>query len=156
MSYYVGIDPGLKTGMCVVQRDGETLTKIWSAELDEEQVAPALRRFLTWQQENSIPDADFNVVVERFFITAQTAKNSQAPWSLELIGVVKQCLRDARYPLEMVYWHKPSDRMLVTNDVLRATGLWHRGGAGHANDAARHVLVALMKRGWTSRALLTD
>lgn len=153
--WYLGIDPGLKTGMCVIHRaTDDSLELLWSAELDEDEVAPALRHYLSWAADAYL-GARFNVVVEKFFITANTAKKSAAPWSLELIGVTKQCCRDAGYPLELITWNSPDQKNAVTNPQLKALGLWHRGGAGHALDSMRHVVVTLKARGWVSAALLT-
>jgi hypothetical protein len=85
----------------------------------------------------------------------ETAKNSQAPWSLEMIGVLKQVCRDYHYPLELVYAQRPTEaKNVVPNPKLKRLELWHRGGAGHANDAIRHAVLCLIKRGWEDPRLL--
>lgn len=150
------IDPGLLTGVAALTRLNDKVVVDESLELAEGEVAPWLRRKLTdWDYYEDRRDHTMTVVAEQFFITAQTAKNSQAPWSLELIGVTKQVLRDVHYPLERVYWQKPSAaKAVVDNEKLKRLELWHRGGAGHANDAIRHGVLCLIKRGWVDTRLL--
>jgi len=141
------VDPGLKTGVCVVVFGDGGCTKLMDDEIDFDGV-------LAWC-EDWMPGSDW-VAVERFLITRQTATNSQAPWSLMVVGVVtamaiRQDL-DAKLVLQ-----KPVDAMsLVTNDMLRTIGLWHRGGAGHANDALRHAVLCAVKRGWVFPGWLSD
>ena len=48
-----------------------------------------------------------------------------------------------------VVFQSPSDKSIITNEMLRKRGMWHVGGGGHANDASRHLLTYLRKhRGW--------
>lgn len=83
---------------------------------------------------------DTLVIVESFIVTPQTAKKSQAPWSLEVIGVLRWLASKYRAGFEM---QKPSEaKSFVSNERLRKVGWWHRGGEGHARDALRHLLLA--------------
>lgn len=149
------VDPGLLTGVALLSRGDDTVSVVDSAELPEDEVAAWLRIQLHGWTEQEAAGVDVNVVVEQFFITAQTAKNSQAPWSLELIGVTKQVLRDECYDTGRVYWQKPSAaKSVVPNEKLHRLGLWHKGGAGHANDAIRHGALCLIKRGWVDPRML--
>lgn len=151
----VCVDPGLLTGVALLRRVGNDVQVEKSAELSEDELAAWLRIEMYDWQGREAEGVDVTVVVEQFFITAQTAKNSQAPWSLENIGITKQVLRDECYPVERVYWQKPSAaKSVVPNEKLQRLKLWHRGGAGHANDAIRHGVLCLIKRGWVDPRML--
>jgi hypothetical protein len=89
------------------------------------------------------------VACERFTITAQTVRNSQAPYSLEQIGVLKHLCRESGHSVDAISFQAPVDaKRMFPNEVLRGLGIWHRGGAGHANDAIRHALLALVRQKW--------
>ena len=136
MTTVAAVDPGLLTGVCMVEFDpDEGCTLLQSAELKYEDLLP-------WALIN-LGMAD-TVVVERFTINQRTIKNTQAPWSLMGIGVITSVMmlsdRD-------VVLQNPSDAMnLVSNDMLRRLELWHRGGEGHANDSLRHAVLYAVKR----------
>jgi hypothetical protein len=94
-------------------------------------------------------------VCERFTITAQTTKNSQAPYSLEQIGVLKHLCREFGYDPEAIVFQSPADaKNMFPNPALKKIGTWHVGGAGHAQDAIRHALLRLTKTGWKPTILL--
>lgn len=151
----ISVDPGLKTGVALLDRKGDDVSLTLSAELNEAELAPWLRMCLHNWRELEDEDVTVTVVFERFLITMETAKNSQAPWSLEMIGVLKQVCRDYGYPLELIYAQRPTEaKNVVPNPKLKRLGLWHRGGAGHANDAIRHGVLCLIKRGWEDPRLL--
>lgn len=149
MRRILAIDPGKKTGMCVFTIvPGQEPVLVWSKELDENEFAMPVR----WELEN-FPELE--VVCERFIINAQTAKKTQAPFSLELIGVLKQCLRDVGRSEEDIIFQSPADAMnLFPNPGLKKLGYWHVGGAGHALDSIRHGLLRLAKTGWSPVGLL--
>lgn len=78
------------------------------------------------------------LISESFIITVQTAKNTAAYWSLELIGVMKFLAH--RYGLDMVTLQTPAVAKRFMNDQkLKHVGWFKKGTAGHANDAARHL-----------------
>lgn len=146
----VVFDPGLKTGVTWGQSfPGDAPLMKHSAELEMGEVIPYLRMLL-----DRYPDAI--VVVERFVINMATAKKAQAPYSLELIGAIKQVLRDVgRDPETEIVFQAPSDAMKIfTNPALKKLGYWHVGGAGHALDAIRHLLLFHLKTGWKPTKLL--
>lgn len=100
----------------------------------------------------SIP---LEVVCERFTINAQTVRNTQAPYSLEQIGILKQCLMDIGVAPDDIYFQSPADaKAMFTNEKLKKLGYWHKGGEGHALDAIRHGLLRLVKSGWKPVKLL--
>jgi hypothetical protein len=152
--YVLAIDPGKTTGMALFshQMGSEPLLE-WSKELEQDEVAEAVRGVL-WA-----PDKRFHldVVCERFVINAQTVRNSQAPYSLEVIGIVKQCLKDNGRPMDDIFFQAPADAMtMFDNKKLKKLDYWHVGGGGHALDAIRHALLRCVKIGWKPVRLLSE
>lgn len=148
----LAIDPGKMTGMsCFSWNPGEEPILQWSAEVDENTFAQPLRF-----EFNTYPD--LQVVCERFVITVETAKKAQAPYSLELIGVLKQELRDRGHDPDdkkVLPFQAPRDAMaMFSNPALKKLGYWHKGGAGHANDSIRHALLYMSRNGWVPSRLL--
>lgn len=139
-------DPGMVSGLAVLSYDPDGgVRKSISIEGDLAYIGESAEEFLS----NHRPEFA-EVVCERFTITVQTAKNSQAPWSLEAIGMLKWQIHShwQMDPDATLILQSPTDaKKLVTNDLLRQTGLWHRGGAGHANDALRHGLYRYARHG---------
>lgn len=131
------------------ERDKEPVL-VWSAEVDEDTYAVPLRKELT-------DHPDLEIVCERFVITTQTGKNAQAPYSLELIGVLKQELRDRGRSVSEINFQNPNNAMkMFPNPALKKLGYWHKGGAGHALDSIRHGLLRLANTGWKPIKLLED
>lgn len=131
----LAVDPGLITGVCIVGfTKDEGCHKYHSQELEFGEV-------MGWSR-TEIPTADV-IVVEKFTINQRTIKNTPAPWSLEVTGVVRAVAFNAGHELVS---QLPGDAMnLVDNDMLRRLDLWHRGGAGHANDSLRHAVLYAVK-----------
>lgn len=148
--YVLAVDPGKATGIAFFEFDKEVgepvLLKTWETQFEE--FAEVIRGVLYYY-----PNTE--VVCERFTITAQTAKNSQAPFSLEHIGVLKQIMLDYGRKTETLVMQTPTDaKNMFDNPKLKRLGYWHRGGGGHALDAIRHGLLHLVKTGWRSKSLL--
>ncbi|UVG35149.1 RuvC-like resolvase [Microbacterium phage Cece] len=147
--WVLAVDPGKMTGLCVfsLEKGGEPVLE-WSYEVEEARFAQAVRHYI-----NTVEGLE--VVCERFVITTQTGKNSQAPFSLELIGVLKQCMRDIGKSEADIYFQKPADAMnLFPNAALKKLGYWHKGGKDHANDSIRHALTYLSGNGWMPTGLI--
>lgn len=145
----LAVDPGLLSGVALVgisERTGE-LVSLYDDELPFPEIVLTCRELL-----QAVPVA--GLVVERFTITPQTGKNSQAGWSLEIIGCLKMLSYDTAVLLTQQ--SPASAKSFATNDKLKRLGLWHVGGEGHANDALRHAVVAHVKRAWTSQSLLGE
>jgi hypothetical protein len=154
MMYVLAIDPGKMTGMTLFSYEkGQEPVKIWSRELEQHEVASSVREVLG--NSEILPTLD--VVCERFIINAQTVRNSQAPYSLEVIGIVKQCLLDSGRMMDDIYFQAPANAMaMFTNEKIKKLDYWHRGGAGHALDSIRHALLRLVAKGWKPIKLLED
>ena len=157
MKAVLSVDPGLATGVCFILwtgAEGEDPVIKLSAELSEEEFAPQIRECMgDWESYE-----EFTVVCERFVINAQTVRNSQAPYSLEQIGSLKQICRDHGYPVDKILFQAPVDaKNMFPNKALKTLGFWHVGGAGHALDAIRHALLAIVRlHKWIPRLLLDN
>jgi len=147
--YIYALDPGLKSGVCMFSLEpGQEPELKWHAEQDVPDVIPMLRGIMT-----AYPQVE--VVVERFVVTTDTAKKSPQQWSTEIIGTVKQTMRDFGRSEEEIYFQKPADAMnLFPNKALQKLGYWHKGGKDHANDAIRHGLLYMSGNGWMPTRLL--
>jgi len=150
--YVLSVDPGKATGMALFSiENGSEPVLEWSIEVQQHEYAKPIREALA-----AFGD-ELDVVCERFTINAQTVKNTQSPFSLEQIGILKQCLLDAGRPAEDIYFQSPADaKAMFTNEKLKKLEYWHRGGEGHALDAIRHGLLRLVKIGWKPIRLLNN
>lgn len=137
MILLAGIDPGLTTGVCQFCIDEQGfITQVSSDELDHLGVGHWMKKVMANRPYCGDYHADLQIVCERFTITTKTAKNSQAPWSLEVTGLVRWYAE--RYGFSL-YQPRPSETMsLISNDVLKRAGLYVKGE--HARDAARAAL----------------
>jgi len=149
MKYVLSVDPGKATGMALFTiEQGQEPVMLWSGEYQQEEYAEPIRATLA-----AHPEVD--IVCERFTINAQTVRNSQAPYSLEQIGILKQCLMDAGRKPDDIYFQSPADaKAMFDNPKLKKLEYWHKGGEGHALDAIRHGLLRLVKLGWKPVRLL--
>lgn len=130
----LAIDPGLMTGIAIYDNDELTLL-----ELDIDNSYKTIHDLIV----RGRPGA---VVIESFRITAATAKNTQAPWSLELIGATRLCCQLVDVPLAL---QAPGEaKGFGTDEKLKAMGWYNPTKGNHQNDAARHLLVFLVKAGW--------
>jgi len=149
----LAVDPGKMSGIVLLEWNGidEVPKQKLSVEVDERDFYTILDIAMTaWKSYEK-----FTVVCERFTITAQTVRNSQAPFSLEQIGVLKHTCRMRGYHAEDIKFQAPVDaKTMFPNDKIKKVGLWHRGGEGHALDATRHALLCLVKQGWKPKVLL--
>ena len=146
----VAIDPGKITGLVSLTIDEEgNLENVEAHEIDHMGVGHYMEMLYgQWRSTGVKPI----VVIESFTITAATAKNSPAPWSLETIGIVRYFCDKAGF--ELVFQTPAQAKRLATDDILKAAGLYFKGNgfAGHANDAARHACYRLM----TANGMLQD
>ena len=150
MRYVLAVDPGKATGMALFSLEsGQEPVLIWSGEFQQEEYAKPIRDTLATYGDT------LDVVCERFTINAQTVRNSQAPYSLEQIGILKQCLMDAGRKPDDIYFQSHADaKAMFDNKKLKKLEYWHKGGEGHALDAIRHGLLKLVKTGWKPVRLL--
>lgn len=129
-------DPGLATGVALLEI--EETTSGWStswqaSEMDVSQVC-------TWALTELLTGAGgFDTVVcERFVITTQTGKKSPAPWSLEIIGLLRAVC--AHTNVRFVEQSPADAKMFAPNPRLKELGVWVVG-SDHARDALRHMVL---------------
>jgi hypothetical protein len=139
--WILALDPGKTTGWATYNEGN-----FESGQTNFMETCQLIRDMATWEK------TDLHIVSESFLITMQTVKNTQAPWSLELIGVARyfaQELTGQDLTLQM-----PSAAKRFSSDErLKAFG-WHKPGKGHANDAARHLLLFMVSHGWKDDRLV--
>ena len=151
----LAVDPGKATGVSCFGFDGVTGEEphmIMAGEYQPHEFAAPIRTIIANAQDENIP---IEIVCERFVINAQTVRNSQAPYSLEQIGVLKQIMRDAGIDENSLKFQSPADaKRMFPNEAIKKLDYWYKGGEGHAIDAIRHGLLYLAKNGWTPLRLL--
>jgi hypothetical protein len=153
--FVLSVDPGKASGIALFKKeDGQNPELIWSGEYQQDEYAQPIRKALA---EAMMQGIVIEIVCERFTINAQTVKNSQSPYSLEQIGILKQCMMDLGMKAEDLNPQAPSDaKALFPNPALKKLGYWHKGGEGHALDAIRHGLLRFVKTGWHPVDLLKE
>lgn len=153
----VCVDPGKMSGIGLIYTNGPKYVD--SIEVRPEDFGPTLAKCL---HEFCTPRPDgyvysVKMVCESFTITPGTAKNTSAPWSLENIGIVKYLADVYGIGRDNVAFQSPSTaKSFCDNAKLRRLELWHRAGAGHANDALRHGVTWMARQGWTDSRLLSS
>jgi hypothetical protein len=149
----LAVDPGKASGICCFTWESGQEPKLeWSGEYQPNEYVQPIREAIG---QAFLGGYHLDVVCERFTINAQTVRNSQAPYSLEQIGVLKQAMRDAGIDENLLKFQSPADaKRMFTNEAIKKLEYWHKGGAGHALDAIRHGLLYLAKNGWTPLRLL--
>ena len=150
----LAVDPGKASGICCFTWEpGNSAPNLeWAGEFQPHEYAAPIRDAIG---QAFLGGYQLDIVCERFTINAQTVRNSQAPYSLEQIGVLKQAMRDAAIDENQLKFQSPADaKRMFTNEGIKKLGYWHKGGAGHALDAIRHGLLYLAKNGWTPLGLL--
>ena len=153
----IAVDPGKATGVSAFTwTKGEEPVMQESAEVDFYSYAPWIRGWLDGYFAQDVETrGELVIVCERFTINAQTTKNSQAPFSLEEIGVLKQIMLDYNLNPDDLKFQSPADaKAMFDNSKLKKLEYWHRGGEGHALDSIRHGLLYLVKAGWSPLARL--
>lgn len=150
----LAVDPGKASGICLFDWvEGEEPRMSWSGEYQQHQYAQAIRLAIHASQSSGVK---VEVVCERFTINAQTVRNSQAPYSLEQIGILRQCMLDAGYAMDDISFQSPADaKAMFSNEKIKKLDYWHKGGEGHALDSIRHALLYMVKKGWNPTRLLT-
>jgi hypothetical protein len=151
--YILSVDPGKASGIALFEYSSVSEpVLIKSGEYQQNEYAAPIREALSLAREMEI---NVDVVCERFTINAQTVKNSQAPYSLEQIGILKQVLMDNNLNHEAIAFQSPADaKAMFPNPALKKLEYWYVGGDGHALDAIRHGLLRCVKLGWKPTRLL--
>ena len=149
----LAIDPGKASGISLFEYQvGEEPKLISTGEYQMREYAQPIRLAIASALNDKV---QILVVCERFIINAQTAKNTQAPYSLEMIGVAKQIMLDYGIDPDTLVFQSPSDaKAMFPNPALKKLDYWFVGGEGHSLDSIRHALLRAVKLGWVPRRLL--
>ncbi len=153
MRTVIAIDPGKTTGLAVFYYDGTASPVLHSAgEYDVWKFVEELHAAIVFaRQQHGTTD----IVCERFIINAQTVRNSQAPYSIEQIGILKYVMYTLGIDPESIIFQSPADaKKMFPNSALKTLKYWTVGSDGHDKDAIRHALIRLVKTGWVPKALL--
>jgi len=148
---YLAIDPGLTTGWATY--------RTWTDEFNVRH-----REFLSGEVRGRQEFYDWMEVwgMEMHPAAAYTASPDHIiieRWDVRKDTFGKSAQEDARYIIGAVEWwatrlsprvtyheQRPGEaKSFSTNDKLRKLG-WYKGGEGHGDDAARHLLVYLAKQ----------
>jgi hypothetical protein len=144
--YLFAFDPGQTTGWAIYETASE---RVKSGEDDFDLFCERMELLF------AAYGADLDVTGERFTITAATAKKTQQPWSIEVIGVAKYLAH--KFGCGTVTLQSPADaKRFGTNERLKNMGWWVPGTAGHDKDALRHLMVRMVNLGWSDRRLLSQ
>lgn len=132
--YILSVDPGKRSGWAFYDMETRNFSSGESEFLELcNRAQRAVERY----------GDELQIVAEKFMITPMTHKNTFAPWSLEIIGVLRYLSVHTGRDLILT---KPSEaKNFCSNARLRALS-WFKGGAGHADDASRHLLLNLVTR----------
>ena len=131
--YALWLDPGETTGWALWYFEQETL---FMAEYEREEIGRFLERWMSTGGRHTV------LGCEKFTITAHTARLSQQPAALEIIGVARHLAQKYRAPEFRVDQTPAQAKSFCTDAMLRRLG-WYKAALGHANDAARHLLTYL-------------
>lgn len=135
MRFVYAFDPGKMTGWAVLNPGG-------GFSSGEQPWYDAL--FFMDELLRTVPNTIEAVVCEDFIYTAATAQKSRQTWSTEGIGVLRYLTR--RAGVDFILQTPASAKRFSTDEKLRRIGWWNPGH-GHANDAARHLLVYAVSNG---------
>ena len=153
MRLILAVDPGKKSGIATISYESGLEPRLLASGefLMEEYHKPILEAIQAAKETG----AKLEIVCERFTINAQTVKNSQAPFSLEQIGILKYLMLSNGIDPDTLLFQSPSEaKRMFDNTALKKLDYWYRGGEGHALDAIRHGLLRLVKTGWAPTRLL--
>ena len=138
MTLLVAVDPGKKTGVALfAMRDDVEPELLESHEFLRDDLERWLEeKLLAWGPGEG---EDIKVVAERYIIG-----KADSPWSLTYLGVLSYLSRKAGWGEPVI--QTPADaKSFAPNERLHDLGYWHRGGAGHANDAIRHGILYMVR-----------
>lgn len=129
----IAVDPGAGTGIAYYNTDTD---EHWAGEYEYAQVAPKVETLIRYGLRRGYT---VKVVCEKYVMTP--GRKSPQPEALMHMGAVEWICRSEGVSLT---WQFPGPaKSTVPDAILRKLG-WHRVTKdGHANDAARHVLLWL-------------
>ncbi len=145
----IGCDPGFTTGLYVYRTYAANHTEVPQGPVQAEawQVPKLLHDWIIranahmWDDDEGTEEPHgVHVAVEKYTITARTARLSQQADALEVTGMVK-AVASLNEPVEVRQYLK-ANLKYASDDMLRAVG-WYAPKLRHANDAARQAFALL-------------
>jgi hypothetical protein len=127
---FIGLDPGKTSGLVSFAVMEDEICCVEHLQLDHLGVGHYFAH-----APNSWGEEDIVVAVESF--TMSNGPRTQAPWSLETIGLVRYFVEREGGRLHMAF--PSAHKSLIKDKVLKRAELYFPG-EGHANDAARVAL----------------
>lgn len=142
----VAIDPGKVSG--VVLWDSDYPIAVESFELPPLEVTELVEYL--WASQSR--PKDMVVVTEKFTISQRTVKTALSLDALDINGWLT--LESQRRGFELVVQTPAQAKSFATDAKLKALDWYYKTKDGHANDAARHLLVYLMNHRPAAREVL--
>lgn len=143
----IAVDPGKRTGLASLRLEDAGRPGFFESwELDCWEAVDWIDRRLHKVTE---------LVCEDYIITMQTLKKTRGEnWSLESIGALRYLTRRADVPFTL---QQPGDAKRFATDTKLDRMGWHRPTAGgHADDAARHLLLYMVRTNRLDVVSLTE
>ena len=136
MTVVLAIDPGKMSGIAVWRDHAPALITT-----DELNVNDTIQFAVNMHKHNH----DLEIVSEKFTISERTIKTSLSLDALDINGWLK--LQGYRWSVVVDLSQTPtSAKKFATDAKLKTLDWFERTKDGHANDAARHLLVYLYRR----------
>lgn len=152
----VGVDPGTSVGVAALLNSQRF--RAYQVRLDEPggraRLDACLFELFTLAVERNYR---LHVATERFVINRRTARLTQQPEALEVVGVVR-----ATSPVEVELQSVADATKFAPNHRLRQLGLWVKPAevgypdADDANSAMRHAVLLLARRAATQYEALVS
>jgi hypothetical protein len=133
----VFLDPGLLTGVAYYDYDHGICI---ADEFDFMRTAGELEKLVTLNYFATKEKMTLGIGWETFRITAKTAQNTAAPWSLEVIGMARYLAQKNRATI--LPPAAPGDRLVVTDQMIKDLGLYDAvRGKKDAKSALQHLIA---------------
>lgn len=150
LRYVAGLDPGLSCGLFILKIVPQLNVAVPFTRYQGSHTE-ALRRLESVVRDAALWQESILIAGERFTVTGQTGKRSAQPLPLQVLGAAEQLAY--QYANVEFTLQTPADaKKLTSNERLRDVGFYTRASdvgcpdANDVNDAARHALLALMRR----------
>lgn len=140
----IWIDPGQKTGIAEYNLTTGLITTVIETP-DFQRVGDFLSNL------HYLAPRPVAIGWENFIISAATAKKTQAPWSLEVIGVCRWLALS--YGWTILQPQAPADRHLGKKEWVDALGWCPRGARDDGMSACQHLLAYLLRSGLASQRI---
>ena len=149
---WLAIDPGLTTGWASYRTYAPALD---GTPIPGEFASGEVRgrhEFYQWMEEWGMelhPAAAYtaspdHIIIERWDVRKDTFGKSAQEDARYIIGAVEWWATRLDHRITYHEQRPAEAKRFATNDKLKKLG-WYTGGEGHGDDAARHLLVALVK-----------